>query len=145
MRRVFASFRFKSETLQKPIVLGLQLHQRGDRRDGGNHGARLAATKRCEAVKTKVESWAMNAAKHAGNFARQSVVDVADKTQREMIVLRVYPSRTRQAAAHRGQRSAHCRRELNSGEQAGHNNLRAEVTGRAFGYALYGFSPGDSQ
>jgi hypothetical protein len=58
----------------------------------------------------------MNAAKHAGDFARQSVVDVADKAQRQMIVLRIDPTRSWQAAAHHGERAGHCRRDFNSGE-----------------------------
>src|SRR5215472_14415083 len=124
MRGVFASFRFEPEPLQEPIVLGLQLHQRRGRRRRGDDSPRLAAAERGQSIETEVERLAMNAAKHAGDLSRQSVVDVADEAQRQMIVLRVDPTRSRQAAPHHGKRSGYCRRDFNSGEQAGHDNLR---------------------
>ena len=80
-----------------------------------------------------VEGVTVNTSEYASDLARQCVIDVADKAQREMIILRVDPARSRQAAPHNGKRLADRRRDFNSGEQAGHDNLRTggnEASGR---------------
>ncbi len=105
MRRVFAPFRLEPEPLQQAVVLGLQFHQRRNRRDSGDDGARLAAAERRQAVEAKLERPAMHPAEHAGDLARQRVVDVADEAQREVIIFGIDPARAGQAAAHHGERS----------------------------------------
>ena len=49
------------------------------------------------------------------------VVDVADEAQREVIVLRIDPARTRQPAAHHGKRLGDLRRNFETGEQTWHD------------------------
>src|SRR5215469_594086 len=97
MRRIFASFRLKPETLQEPVLFGLQIHERSSRR---NCGPRLAAPERGQPVETQVKALAMNASEYACDLAGQRVIDVADETQREMIIFRIDPARARQAAPH---------------------------------------------
>ena len=126
MGRVFAAFGFQPEPLQHAIVLRLQLHQRRDRRDGRDHGARLFAAERQQPVETKLERAAMHAPQHAGDLIRQRVVDIADEAQREMIIFGIDPAGPRQTAPHHGQRAADRRWNLNTGEQTGHDDLRLQ-------------------
>ena len=49
------------------------------------------------------------------------VIDVADEAQREVIVLRIDPARTRQPAAHHGKRLGDLRRNFETGEQTWHD------------------------
>jgi hypothetical protein len=62
-----------------------------------------------------------------------------------MIVFWIDPARAGKAAPHHRQRSAYCRRDLNSGEQAGHENLRTADGYDPGGELFYGCMPGDSQ
>src|SRR5262249_60335184 len=112
MRRIFASFRLKPETLQEPVVLGLQLHERRNGRHRGNHGPRLAAPERGQPVETQAKALAMNASEYASDLAGQRVVDVADETQREMIIFRIDTARARQAAPHHHERLGNSREYL---------------------------------
>ena len=123
VRRVFAALGLEPEPLQEPLVLGLQLHQRRDRRGGGDQRARLAAAERRQPVEPQLERHAPAAAEHAGDFMRQRVIDVADETQRQVIILGIDPARARQAAAHHGKRLGDMRRNFESSEQAGHDDL----------------------
>src|SRR4029077_4728135 len=79
------------------------------------------------------------------NLVGQSVVDVADKAQRQMIVLRIDPAGAGQSAAHHGERLTNRRRDFNSGEQAGHDNLRTSGSRRSRAGALLLLLPGDSR
>jgi hypothetical protein len=124
VRRVLSSLRLEPKPLQQAVVFGLQLDERSCRRGRGNDSARLAAAKRRQAVQAKLERLPMDAAKNASDFVGQGVVDVTDEPQREMVVFRVDPTRPRQAAAHHGEGLANRLRHFDSGEQAGHDNLR---------------------
>jgi hypothetical protein len=54
---------------------------------------------RGEALEAQLEFSAPDLAREPGDFARGGVVDVADETQGEVIVLRIDPARAREPAA----------------------------------------------
>ena len=96
---VFAPFRLQPDALHQPFVLGLHLEQRFYLRHRGDHRARLAAAKRRQPFQVEIEGAALDAAEHRGNLLGHHVVDVADKTQRQVIIFRIDPARARQSAA----------------------------------------------
>ena len=64
--------------------------------------------------------WMRDAFEDQRDVARQCAIHIADKPQREVIVIRLNPARARQAAAQHGKRLGDLRRDFKRGEQAGH-------------------------
>ncbi len=120
MRCVLAAFRFKSDPPQQPFVLGLQLEQLSRRRSSRHDRAWLVAAERRQAFEAQIERHARHAIEQHGNLVRRRVVDIADETQRQMIVFGIDPARAGHAAAQKRQRLLDVGGNFESGEQPRH-------------------------
>src|ERR1700746_2596077 len=122
MRRVLASLRLKPDPLHQPFVLGLELHQSLLRRERGHDRAWPASAEGFEIVHPQFERLTAYPAQHGRDFVRDNVIDIADKAQRHVIVLRVNPARARKPATQHGQRLANIEGNFETGEEARHGN-----------------------
>ena len=131
MRRVFAPLRLQSDALHQPFVLGLHVEQGLRLRNRGDHRARLAAAERRQTLQVQIESAALDAAEHEGDFLGDQVVDVADEAQRQMIILRIDPARARQSAAQHAERLSDIGGNFDTGEETRHLRLPITIRARA--------------
>ena len=125
MRRELAPFGLEAQALHQPFELGLQFHQRLDRLDPDDDRARLASAKCRQSAEPHLEAAPLHAVEQQRDLVRQPIVDIADEAQRDVIILRVDPARSRQPAPQQCQRLADFAGDFQTDEQARHRQLQS--------------------
>ena len=121
----------KSDALHQPLMLGLHVEQSLRLRAPTATTARgLRPPNEHQPFQMKIESPALDAAEHQGDFLRDHVVHVADEAQRQMIILRIDPARARQSAAQHDERLADIGGNFDTGEETRHGSLTSSTRAR---------------
>src|SRR3954447_352597 len=130
MRRIFAHFGIETDPPHQALVLALPFHHPLGWRDGGDHGAWLAAAERLQAVEPQLEILATDLAEQPGNLLRDVFIDVPDKAERHVIIFRIDPARAGQPAAQQRQLVAQRFRYLQTGKQPRHRHTLIRLQAR---------------
>jgi len=120
MRRELAWIGRQAEPLADAVDLALQPRQVGGSRDAGPHCMRLLAAEGADAGERHLERGAVNPVEGVGDLVGDMALDIADETQRQMVVFDIDPARSGQPAAEQGQRESGITRNFEGGEKTWH-------------------------
>ena len=116
MRLEIAPLRRQSCIARRAFVGPPQRLESLRRLDIGKDRARLAAAETAEAVQPELERRRDDLAESGGKVPRRVPINIADEAQRQVIILRIDPARTRYPGAEQGETLGDAGRDLDGGK-----------------------------
>jgi len=120
MRHELARIGGDAEPLADAIDFPLKCRQIGRSRHAGPHRMRFFLAESADAGQGQREGRAVDAVERVGDLVGDMALDIADETQRQMIVFDIDPARPWQATPQKGQRKGGITRNFEGGEKTRH-------------------------
>ena len=126
MRHEFAPLRRQADATHLPLDVGLQIGQRLRRCSAGEDGPRLVAAEAAERIERHLEGIGADIGEHVVDIVRHAPVDIAQEAQGDVVVGRLDPAGTRQAATMQRQLGCDIGGNFQSDEQPRHERIPAK-------------------